>query len=560
MKVDKQLLANVCALYREVNYAIKHGTRTLEPIPSNLGLKQGCPLSPLLFNLYINDLSSYLNKTREESLVLKGTLVNHFMYADDLVILSETRQGLQNQLDSLKKFADDKDLSVNTKKSMIMIFNKTGKLMTERLTYGLDELKVVHSFTYLGVDITSSGSFSLGIKELNNKARKAIFSLYRTIMQFEVPYTEAIKLFHTYIEPILMYNIENLSTLTDKEIEKCKEDYNHIFQLSSKATITTTQLKFLKFALGLHKQGSNMATFGETAELPLFLKGLVRTLCYWKRISSMEEETLVKKAYTENIEMNTNWCQTIQVLNASLGLNAMAIEDKDFKKVTKDTMGNKFITVWDKTIRRKEGKLNFYAKVKKKFQVEPYLTSPLCFKDRRLISRLVCSDHVLEIERGRHDKDTLREDRICQVCEQHVVEDEDHFLLECKAYEELRKTNLTPEDLEKIKSGNLHEIDPHTLAKYLKQAFKIRDSKRNFHLAKINLDTTGITLRKGSQPSLPKDQYLLHVSSTSICGMKMTISKGKGPPKKKARVDNTPIVKTLNKDGFKFLICKQGSL
>ena len=120
--------------------------------------------------------------------------------------------------------------------------------------------------------------------------------------------------------------------------------------------------------------------------------------------------------------------------------------------------------------------------------------------------------------------------------------------------------DLTPEDLEKIKSGNLHEIDPHTLAKYLKQAFKTRDSKRNFHLAKINLDTTGITLRKGSQPSLPKDQYLLHVSSTSICGMKMTISKGKGPPKKKARVDNTPIVKTLNKDGFKFLICKQGSL
>ena len=101
MKVDKQLLANICALYKEVNYTIKHGSRTLDPISSNLGLKQGCPLSPLLFNLYINDLSSYLNKTHEKSLVLKGTLVNHFLYADDLVILSETKQGLQDQLVNL---------------------------------------------------------------------------------------------------------------------------------------------------------------------------------------------------------------------------------------------------------------------------------------------------------------------------------------------------------------------------------------------------------------------------------------------------------------------------
>ena len=91
--------------------------------------------------------------------------------------------------------------------------------------------------------------------------------------------------------------------------------------------------------------------------------------------------------------MNTNGCQTIQVLNVSLGLNALLIEDKNFRKVTKDTIETKFITVWDKSIGRQEGELNLYAKVKRNFQVEPYLASSLCFKDRRLISRLMCSDH-----------------------------------------------------------------------------------------------------------------------------------------------------------------------
>ena len=77
-----------------------------------------------------------------------------------------------------------------------MIFNKSGRLMKEKLTYGWKELTVVPSFTYLGVDITISGSFALGTKELNNKARKAMFSLYKTIMQFQLPYSETIRLFN----------------------------------------------------------------------------------------------------------------------------------------------------------------------------------------------------------------------------------------------------------------------------------------------------------------------------------------------------------------------------
>ena len=394
LNIDKQLLANISALYREVNYTIKLGANTLEPIPSNLGLKQGCPLSPILFNLYINDISKYLNKKPEESLSIQGTLVNHFLYADDLVILSETREGLQDQLERLHKFADDKDLTVNTKKSMIMIFNKSGRLMKEKLTYGGKELTVVPSFTYLGIDITSSGSFALGTKELNNKARKAMFSLYKTIMQFQLPYSETIRLFNTFIEPILLYNAENLSILSEKEIEKCKTDYHHIFRTADKVSTTTTQLKFLKFALGLHKQSSNMATFGETSELPIILKGYVRMLCFWKRTTSLGDETLVKKAYQENIHLNTTWCKTIQVLNASLGLNNITIEEKDFKKVTKDIIKNKFIEVWKSNIGNPGGKLNFYAMNKHDFQVEPYLKSTLHFKDRRRISRLLCSDHV----------------------------------------------------------------------------------------------------------------------------------------------------------------------
>ena len=56
--VQGPFLQNLKAMYQQVRYAIKLNSGIMEPIMSNLGLKQGCPLSPLLFNVYINDQTS----------------------------------------------------------------------------------------------------------------------------------------------------------------------------------------------------------------------------------------------------------------------------------------------------------------------------------------------------------------------------------------------------------------------------------------------------------------------------------------------------------------------
>ena len=548
--IGKHLMANLCSLYGDVNYSIRLGDHILDPISSNLGLKQGCPLSPLLFNIYINNIAEYLNSKPEKNLIIQDTLINHFLYADDLVLLSETKEGLQDQLNRLNKFAKDKDLTVNTKKSMVMIFNKAGKRLKEQITYDGKELDIVHSFTYLGIDITSSGSFAAGIRELTNKARKAMFSLYKPIIQFQLPFTKIMKLFHTYIEPILLYNVENLATLTDKQVDKCKTNHNHIFDMSLETILTITQLKFLKFALGLHKQSPTLAVLGETAELPLSLKGYNLMLKYWNRTKSLEDDTLVKKAYLENIDMNTNWCQTIQVLNVSLDLHSRPIESKNFPHMAKETIRSKFISHW-KTKMNNTSKLKFYAKMKHKFQIEQYLLSPLRFEDRRRISKILCSDHVLQIERGRYTN-TNPEDRICQMCDLHNIEDELHFLLHCQAYTEARTTFET-KTIEEIKTGKIFDVDPNILAKYLKIALTKRDKETNFHVATIPLDFQGVVLKKGSRPPIPQTQLKIHVSATSLSCMQKTISRGRAPPRN-TTTQNTIRVTFLDADGLRLNI------
>ena len=59
-------------------------------------------------------------------------------------------------------------------------------------------------------------------------------------------------------------------------------------------------------------------------------------------------------------------------------------------------------------------RLEFYKKVKRNFEFEEYLNIS-SYKKRRSIAKLRCSDHELEIEKGRHNK-IPREERLCQLC------------------------------------------------------------------------------------------------------------------------------------------------
>lgn len=98
----------------------------------NLGVKQGDNLSPTLFKIFINDFPQYLKSTADP-VELNLCPIHCLMYADDIVILSSSSKGLQDKIQTLKKFCEDWCLHVNLSKTKIIIFNKAGRHLKSNL-------------------------------------------------------------------------------------------------------------------------------------------------------------------------------------------------------------------------------------------------------------------------------------------------------------------------------------------------------------------------------------------------------------------------------------------
>ena len=85
------------------------------------GVRQGGILSPYLFCVYMDDLSIKLNDIKVGCRI--GTpLINHLMYADDLVLLSPSAMGLSLLLSVCSAYGIEHDIKYNSAKSNVMIF------------------------------------------------------------------------------------------------------------------------------------------------------------------------------------------------------------------------------------------------------------------------------------------------------------------------------------------------------------------------------------------------------------------------------------------------------
>ena len=134
-----KLIENMC---QGIKCSVKLSNGTTPHFNSYVGLRQGCNLSPMLFNFFIDNILNifYDNSSGSFPITFGKHKLNCLMYADDLLILPEIEQGLISSLQKIKRYSDKWGLTISEKKTKIMICNKVGKF--EKLTFKMDNLNI----------------------------------------------------------------------------------------------------------------------------------------------------------------------------------------------------------------------------------------------------------------------------------------------------------------------------------------------------------------------------------------------------------------------------------
>ncbi|CAB3997693.1 Hypothetical predicted protein [Paramuricea clavata] len=454
-------------LYSSTKCAIKLSENRTPFFPYKKGVRQGCTLSPLLFNIYINDLPKLFEQAQSDPFILpNGTAINSLLYADDLIILSRSKHGLQNCLNQLHEWCSKWLMEVNIKKTKVMIFQKhNSKLPNLHFHIGNKKIDIVKEYTYLGLKLVPNGKFKLAQQQLSEKALHALYKIRKNLDFHKLSPKTATKIFELIITPILLYNSEVWGAYEKNDLNKWDN-----------SDTEKVHLRFCKLYLGVNRKASNIACRSEIGKYPLLITIKKNIINYFKHIYKLDDNSIVKQSLLMSKQLyeigkESFYANSINMLKPfydKITNFECDIINYDTKTVVKK-MKDKYVEFWRQKMIN-SSKLSFFCEFKNEYKMEEYLSLIQNPTIRRTFSQYRISNHKLQIERGRYEN-IPREERICKLCDSGEVENEFHFAVACQNYQHLRDNSnnilknmfdlkITKETKQKLLQHTMSSDDP----------------------------------------------------------------------------------------------------
>ena len=448
-------------MYDNCKACIKSNGFLSEAFECKSGVKQGDVMSPNLFNIFINDLPLIFSDDTD-SPKLNQLFVHCLMYADDLVLLSLTEDGLQNKLDKLHKYCCDWALNINVKKTQVMAMTSS-KVDTpcRNMNIGDSKLQWVHTYKYLGILISSNGNFVNSSENLCVRGWKAFFKIKAALKDVDVFPALKLKLFDALIRPVICYNSEIWGVMNNVFNSRSIAQF---WDRATKLTVENFHLKYCKGLLGVHPNAVNAAVMGELGRLPMFICIIKSALKYIMHMNDVKNERPLLNAAIEEDKglcLSKSWYRKLDKIVSFFNFNFDRNPTNICISRLQVNMKDSYVRYWRQllgNVESEEGRLYLYRKVKTAFKMEPYLEQISKFKQRRAVTAFRISAHKLEIETGRyicksklsdvqrHEAYIKREDRFCTLCYEkskvRVMGDEKHAILHCPHFSDARKKLL----------------------------------------------------------------------------------------------------------------------
>ena len=412
--------------------SIKIGRKRTEFFRQERGVRQGCNWSPALFNIYINELASILENSSAPGLSLLDQEVKCLLFADDLVLLSPTPQGLQQSLDLLELYCQNWALTINLQKTKVMIFQKRFRSqdVMPKFSLGTNHIEYCTHYTYLGIKLSTTGNFNQAINELREKARRAFYAIKKNL-QTDIPIPIWLKLIECVIEPIALYGSEVWGPLVNNDISQW-----------DKHPIETLHAEFCKIILHVQRKTTNNACRAELGEYPLLIKINQRAINFWTHLKLSDPLSYKYQAlqYQELSSRDPLTQLTLRLksipypTNTAQEQDTLPIRPNQITKLLKQN----YLTHWQ-TQTKAQSKMQCYSALNRQYTIAAYLSK--------------VTDPQL--------KQLKLEQRLCCHCTSGETETELHFLTKCEKYNHIRQLHFPK--FEALTKGFLNLTDEEKL-------------------------------------------------------------------------------------------------
>lgn len=414
--ISKKLSKRIMETYKETKNVVKIGEKYTEEFWTRKGVRQGCPMSPTLFNIYVADLEEEMRKEQTGGVMVGRRKTWTLTYADDVVLMAEREEELKGMLKRFKKFLDKRELRLNPEKTKIMVFEKgRGRAKKREWKWEEEKLEEVKEIRYLGYIVQKNGGAEKHIMERKKKAMiamKKTWSIGERI--FKEDYIRRMKMFEALVESVGLFGAEIWGWRKEERLDGIKR-------------------KYTKWILGLERTTPNYILIEEGKLIETKIKAIKRAVKYEEEARNSEKilvkECLEEKEKDWGVGSEGKWAKMRKRMMEEEGYGKREREKcrEEGKDITKGVIKN----IMEKEVRERRKRIEEsrynkeYKRIIKEEKPE-YLKRRMKMKDRKMVARFRCGNEVREREFWKEE-----EEKMCRVCRKEK-ESLWHVIRECE--------------------------------------------------------------------------------------------------------------------------------
>ena len=458
LRLPATLLNSVKSIYDQDRYILIDGPKETQAVFPTVGVKQGCPLSPLLFSLFINDFHFEIGGDMGIKLS-NNQIISHMFYADDLCLFTNNRDHMSMMLSKLEAYSTRKGLLINASKSCVLALHGDQSLPAP-FKYGESDLEFVQEFKYLGMKFDRVGSMNHADAQMSRAFCGAIHNARDLAHKHGASkrLDLALLLYRVYAVPSALYGSQIWST-----------PFLHMDGIFN-SLVQKRHLCYLRNLAHVRQGTPNWALLKEFGQKPFqyyWWRGIIK---FWNNSVSHPENSLFYKTLKADVELATRFhnrdCWSSQVINAIKSfpttsnfnhgtllqkfknlqpIDFACIEDgimTAYKKVWSDLHEINGYRFDDAPHRKLLTYAKCYTNPDEVFTHCPnYLKGP--YNTAISMARFRLGSHFLGVETDRWAPQHIAwNDRACHRCDTYSddvkVDDEHHLIFDCEHFHNVR--------------------------------------------------------------------------------------------------------------------------